>query len=173
MLGADAAQRGEVAGRGKDDAGLPLDGLDDDGDRVGTDSRLHGRGVPEGNVDEARDVGAVIRPGIGVRGHGDRRQGAAVEISVRADDLLGTVGNPLDLGAPAASGLQCGFDRFRPRVHGKGGFIACESAELFQEGAHPVVVEGPGTQGDPAELSDRRRHDARVEVPLVHRRIGR
>ena len=121
VLGADIADGLEVALGRYVDAGLPLDGLDDDGDRPGRDGLLdERRRRRRGHASRSR-----ARRGRSSPRHRDRSDIEMMAIvrpwklPVGADDLLLPVLDALDLGAPAARRLERGLHRLGSRVHGQ------------------------------------------------------
>src|SRR6516165_9539349 len=103
----------EVTCRRNNHPRLALDGLDQEGDRIGRDRRFERGSVAKGH-DAAESGGegaeAVARGRIGTKA--DDSQGAAVEI-VGADDDLGPVfWDALYLIAPFTRDLDCAFHRF-------------------------------------------------------------
>src|SRR5262249_38277036 len=128
------AHRFEITRRRNDHPGLALDGLDQEGDRIGCDRCFERRGVAKGY--DAADSGgegteAVARGRIGAEA--DDSQGAAVEI-VGADDDFGPVfWDTLYLISPFTRDLDCAFRRFGARVHGQNLVRMGGGAELLAE----------------------------------------
>lgn len=74
--------------------------------------------------------------------------------------------------APAAAELDGGLGALNARVHRQDPIVAKELArELFKLSQH-VVVKGARCQCQLAGLLDKRAHDPRVAVTLVHGRVG-
>ena len=65
-----------------------------------------------------------------------------------------------------------GYDASCGGVHGERALHAGEAAELRQERAEPVVVEGARGQRDAVELGLRGGDDLRMPVSLVEGRVG-
>src|SRR6516225_147581 len=153
---------------------LALDGLDQEGDRIGRDRCFKCGGVAKG-YDAAESGGegteAVARGRIGAKA--DDSQGAAVKI-VGADDDFGPVfRHALYLIAPFTRDLDCAFHRFGARVHGQNLVRLGGGAELLAEQRELVVHEGSRGDSKPRRLFGQCRQDARVTMPLIDRRICR
>ena len=80
-------------------------------------------------------------------------------------------GDAAHLIAPLPNHLDRGLDGLGAGVHRQRRVEAGSLAELAQEGAHLVVVERPRREREAVQLLLRRRHDRRVPVSLVHRRV--
>src|SRR5216683_2799863 len=131
----------EAVGR-DEDAGLSLDGLDEEGAGVGCDGLAEGLGVAEGDDLEAGQEGAEAFAVLVVGGEADDGDGAAVEV-VGADDDLGLVGgDSLDGVAPLAGDLEGGLDGLGAGVHGERHLEAGEAVQLLVEEGELVVAEG-------------------------------
>ena len=170
--GTDFADLPQIACGRNVDAGFALDGLDDDGDRVGSDALRDGVGVAVGDLREAGQVRPVIDERIWVGRHRDDGDRPTVEIVLGADDVLGPILDAFDLDAPAARGLERGLDRLGACIHREGHLVAGELAELFEEGAHTIVVESSARERATVELIADRIDDFRMPVALVDRRVG-
>src|SRR6516225_12400789 len=77
---AELAYLREIAGRWNDDAGFPLDRLDEEGDCVRRDRSLQRRGVAEGDDLEARRERPEMVPCCGVGAKADDAESAPVEV---------------------------------------------------------------------------------------------
>jgi len=77
----------EEPGRRDDDAGLALDGLDEERGRVRRDGGLERGGVAVGDDDEPRRERAEAVAVLLVGGEADDRRGAPVEVVGAHDDL--------------------------------------------------------------------------------------
>jgi hypothetical protein len=156
----------EALGR-NDDAGLALNGLDDEGAGVRRDGRFESLGVAEGDDLEARGEGAeaVLVLVLGREAHDGR--GAAVEV-VGADDDLGLVLlDALDLVAPLTRALDGGLDGFGAGVHGQDLVVAGQLGDGLVEPGQLVVAEGAAGQGDLGGLAPEHLQQTGVAVTLV------
>src|SRR5919197_2414975 len=84
---ADLAQVCEIALRRDDDAGLALNGLDEDSCREGRDRRLKRTSVAERHRDKARREWAKTAPVRGLGRKANERRGAAMEIVCRNNNF--------------------------------------------------------------------------------------
>ena len=161
----------EAVGR-HEDAGLALDGLDEEGGGVGRDGGAQGGGIAEGDDLEAGREGAEAVAVLRVGGEADDGDGAAVEV-VGADDDLGLIfRHALDLVGPLAGELEGGLDGLGAGVHGQGHVEAGEVVDLLVEERELVVAEGARGQGDALRLLEHGGEDARVAVALVDGGVG-
>src|SRR5579863_5473641 len=171
VRGAEIAYLREIAGRGDDDAGLPLDRLDEEGDRVRRDRLLQRLGVAEGNDPEARRERPEMLTSRHVGAESDDTERASVKI-VGADDDLGLpVRHALDLVTPLAHGLDRALYRLGTAVHWQHLVRAGKLCDLFVKGGKLVVVEGAGGQRQLTRLFHHSGQDLRMAVALVHRGI--
>jgi hypothetical protein len=149
------------------DAGLALDGLEHDPDRLRGDRSLDRVQVAERHLGEARDLGLEQGLPCGLAGGGHSRQGAPVEAVVHRDDVEGAAAL---LGAPLPGELD------RPLV-GLSAAVAEEDlgeaggvGEQAGEPGHLRVVVRGAAVDEPAGLEgDRLRHDVRRVPEAVHR----
>ena len=174
-----AAARGDLTHlrqetlRRHDHAGLALDGLEQHGHGVVVDGGLDGVGVPERNVYEARGVGGERLAGVLVVAERDDRRGTAVEIALHHDDLGPALGDALGFVPPLAGGLDRGLDGLDAGVHGQDHVLAAHLGQRLHERAERLGVERARGQRDLAQLRLRGRHQRRVAVAEVDRRVGR
>ncbi len=171
-LPADLGRPGQIAVRGNHHAALALDRLHHEADGVLGDGRLEGVHVAVGHELEARGEGPEALPVLVLRGEADDRRRPAVEVPFADDDLGPVRGHALRPIAPLPDRLDGGLHRLGARVHRERLVVAGGRGQLGQEGAHLVVVEGPGRQGQTLHLLPGGPEDLRVAVPLVQRRIG-
>src|SRR6266404_5971278 len=172
MRGTELAYPREITRWRDDDAGFPLDRLDEEGDRVWRDRLLQRLGVAEGDDPKARRERPEMITCRRVGAEADDAEGAAVKI-VGADDDLGLpVRHPLHLVAPFAHRLDRALHRFGTAVHRQHLVGAGQLRELFVEGGELVVVEGAGSQCQLARLLHHGGEDFRMAVTLIDRRIG-
>src|SRR5215472_7841420 len=142
---AEFAYLREIAGRWNDDAGFPLDRLDEEGDRVRRDRSLQRRGVAEGDDLEARRERPEMFACRWVGAEADDAEGASVEV-VGADDDLGLpVRHTLDLVTPLAHGFDRTLHRRGTAVHRQHLVGAGKLRDLLVEGGKLIVVEGAGS----------------------------
>jgi hypothetical protein len=88
VLVGDLAQPAQIALRGRPDAALALHRLDDDRGGILADHRPHLVEIAEGDMVEARQVGAKAIEVFLVAGGGERRQRPAVERAGAGDDPM-------------------------------------------------------------------------------------
>ena len=170
-----AAQVGhgpQVPGGRHDDAGLALDGLQQHGGGVGRNRVLQGRRVAIGDGDEAGREGAERVAVGGLGGERNDAQGAAVEVPRGGDDLRLAGREALDGVAPLAGQLQGGLHCLGAGVHRQREVVAGERVQGFIEQPELVVAEGARGQRELLRLLHQGRHNSRVAVALVQRRIG-
>src|SRR5438046_9028039 len=79
--GAELAYLREIASRWNDDAGFPLDRLDEEGDRVRRDRPLQGLGVAERDDPEARRERSKMFTRRRVGAEADDAEGPSVEVA--------------------------------------------------------------------------------------------
>ena len=139
---ADLAHRLEVARRRHDDAGLTLDGLDEERGGVRRDRGVERSRVAKGHAAEAGRERAEAVAVLRFAGEADDRGGAAGEVAFGDEDVRPTFGHALDLVGPLARCLDGGLDRFGARVHRQRTVHAGHAAQRLQKGAEPVGVEG-------------------------------
>ena len=150
--GAERAGAGDIAGRRDDHAGLALDRLDQERDRVVVERRLERLEVPVRDGLEAGGVGAEVGPRRRVVGERDDRGRAAVEIAATDDDLRAAGRHPLDLVTPLARRLDRGLDGLGARVHRQHPLRRADLGEAHAELAEAVVAEGAAGEGQAIEL---------------------
>src|SRR4029077_5971074 len=100
VRGAELAYLREIAGRWNDDAGFPLDRLDEERDCVGRDRLLQRRGVAEGDDLEAGRERPEMCPRRRIGAEADDAEGASVEVVCADDDLGLPIRHTLDLVTP-------------------------------------------------------------------------
>ena len=162
----------QIAGRRDDHAGLALDRLDEKGHRLVVQRSLERRQVAERDALEPGRVGPEARSRRGIVGEGDDRRRAAVEVLTADDDLRPAGLDPLDLIAPLASRLDRRLDRLGPGVHRQDALHRAGFGEPPAELPEPVVAERAAGQREPLELLLRGRHEPRMAVTEVERRVG-
>src|ERR1700742_2527631 len=106
MRGAELAYLSEIAGWRNDDAGFPLDRLDQKGDGVRRDRLRQRPGVAEGDDPESRRERPEMIARRRVGAEADDTEGASVEVFGADDDLGLPVRHTLHLVAPFAHGLD-------------------------------------------------------------------
>src|SRR6202008_2934622 len=107
---ADAPDGGQPALGRDDDAGLALDGLEEEPDGVRPDGGLEGGGVAVLHLLEPRRGGPEAAVGVGIGREPDDGGGAPVEV-VLADQYLSLARDPFFSVAPQPHGLDGGLDR--------------------------------------------------------------
>lgn len=114
------------------------------------------------------EVGAIG----GLGREADDGGGATVEVAVGDDDFSFVGGNAFGAVAPAAGGLDGGFDGFRAGVHRQCAAECGEVAQPFEEGAEPVGVEGAGDDGEALCLRGERGDQARMRMTVADGGVG-
>src|SRR6267154_3823920 len=173
MRGTELAYPREITRWRDDDAGFPLDRLDEEGDGVRRDRLLQRLGVAEGNDPKARRERSEMFVCGSVGAETDDTEGASVEVVGADDDLGQPIRHTLHLVTPFAHRLDRALHRLGTAVHWQHPVGAGKLGDLLVEGSQLVVVEGAGGQGQPTRLLHHRGQDLRMAVALVHRRIGR
>src|ERR1700688_1696604 len=163
----------EIVGRWNDDARLPLDRLDEEGDGVWRDRLLQRLGVAKGDDPEARRERSKMFTCSRVGAEADDTEGASVEV-VGADYDLGLpIRHTLDLVTPLSRGFDRALHRLGTAVHRQDLVRAGKLRDLLIEGGQLVVVKGAGGQRQLTRLFHHSGQDLRMAVSLVHCRIGR
>lgn len=143
----------QVGGVGDDDAGFALDGLDEKGrdfGAVGFKGGAQGGDVIVGELllglgacrADIGEVGPVVVAGLGVRGHGDCGEGAAVEVLGNAEDEGLVFWDSLYFVTPFPGDLDGGLDGLGAGVHGQDHVEAEVAGYEFGEAGEDIVVEG-------------------------------
>src|SRR5690625_2851123 len=143
LLGADLAYPTEVTLGSSDDSRFPLDGFEQDGDRVGVDRRVQRRCVAErDNVEPGREWPEAGTCGVVVREAHDA-DGAAMEVVACNDDSRLVCRYALDLVTPLARDLEPSLDGLRAGVHGQHHVLVGQVCQRLGEGPQYVVMERP------------------------------
>ena len=171
--GAEFAQALEIALGWDHDAGLALDGLHEHSASVGGDGGLHGLQAAVFDDGESWGEGAEAAGAVGIRAETHDGGGATVEIAFGHDDFSLGVFDALFVVAPLAHGLEGGLNGFGAAVHEQGLLKTCQFAKFLQQHRKLVVAEGAAGERQFLHLINHGLGDARMVVPLVHRRIGR
>ncbi|KAI3475961.1 hypothetical protein L1887_62519 [Cichorium endivia] len=119
-------------------------------------------------VEEGTETGARL----GVGGHGDDAEGAAVEVACDREQTRLALGDALLHVAPLARELERRLDRLGARVHGKHHLVSKRLGDLFGKGRKGRVVEGARAERELLRLRHERAHNVRVAVALVDRTVG-
>ena len=167
----DLPNRCEIAVRRDDDPALTLDGFEQDRDGVLGDGGLDGRGVAIGDDREAGRERGVALPRNRVRREADDGRRPTVEVAVHDDDIGPFRVDLLDLDAPFAAHLDGGLDGLGTGVHREDHVLAGELGQLAGKLPEPVVEERAARQRQGGELLLRARHQPRVGVAEVERRV--
>ena len=162
----------EVSGGRDDDAGLALYGFDEKRRRVRGDGRFERRRVAEGDDPEPRRQRTEAVLVLGRAREADEADRAPVEVALAGDDLGLIVRDALDRVAPLSGGLQRRLHRLGAGVHGERHVHAGEVVQVLAEQGQLVVAERARRQRHALRLVEHRRHDARMAVSLVDRRVG-
>ena len=163
----------EVAVGRDDHAGLALDRLDQERDRVVVERRLERLEVAERDALEA----GRERPEAGRVATGSSENETIVVVRPwklpRQTTIFARSGrDPLDLVAPLPGRLDRGLDRLGAGVHRQHPLRASRARRGPAELAEPVVAEGAAGQRQPVELLAGGRDEPRVAVAEVERRVG-
>ena len=130
-------------------------------------------GIVVGDAQEAGSHGTVVGIALGVVAHSDDGDGAAVEVTLAADNLHLIVGDAFFHHAPAAGQLQASLVGFGTSVHRQYLVVAEILSDVFLPLTQAVVVESAAAEGQLMSLVAHRLDDLRVAVTLVDSAVGR
>ena len=166
---------GEVAVRRHHHARLALDGLHLKRHDVGVrrQRRLQRAHVGVRHLAQAGQQRAVAAVAVRVVGRRHGGHGAAPEVAVRKQHDGGVRRHALHLVPPPPRQLQRRLARLHARVHGQHAVVPKQARDVLLVRPQLVVVEGARRQRDARRLLAQRAQQARVAVPLVHRRVRR
>ena len=125
-------------------------------------------GIIVGDADETGGQGTVVGVAAGVIAHGDDSHGAAVEVTLAADDLHLVVGDALLGNTPATGELQGGLDALGTGVHGEHLVITEVRVHELLILAECLVVECARGQTQLVGLVLQGLNDAGMAVALVN-----
>lgn len=170
VLGAEPAGFFEVAFGRDDDAGLALDGLDEEAahelaelfENVAELDLVAELDDLEAGENRAEHLAVLDLIGDGNGGHA-----APVEVARARDDDRLAEGDVFFGVAPSADEFDGGLDRLGARVHEKDLLVVGRLAKIAREVAELVVVEGAGAQSQAVELLLGGGDDAGVTVAEV------
>ncbi len=141
MLAAQLGCSSEITLRRNDDTALSLDRLHQESRRIVVDRRFERRNIaivdePESGRERAEPL--LI---LGLIGHRDDRDRAAVEVVLAGDDLGLVLRDALDRVGPLAGGLDRGLDRLGTGVHRQRHVLAGQRAGALEKRPELVRIE--------------------------------
>ncbi|SKT92264.1 Uncharacterised protein [Mycobacteroides abscessus subsp. abscessus] len=172
VLGAQCADGGQVVVRRDDDAGLALNGLQQDGDGVAVDRPLQGGGIAEWHDAESGSERSESAARGLIGGEAHDADGSTVEVIVCHHDIGLIHRHALDVGAPFTGHLDTALDGLGPGVHRQHHALAAEPGEVAAEPTEAIRMKRPAHQCHRVELGVRGREDFGIPVAEVHGRVG-
>ena len=157
------------------DAGLTLDGFEQEARHllaVFSEAFLQRVGIVVGNAQEAGGHGTIVGVALGVVAHGDDGDGAAVEVTLAADDFHLVVGDAFFHHTPTAGQLQTCLVGLGTGVHGQHLVIAEIFGDIFLPLTQTVIVESTAREGQLVGLVAHSLDNLRVAMTLVDSGIG-
>jgi len=173
VLAANPCRLTEISFRWNDNTSFTLYRLDEKRRGVRRNLRPQIAGVAVSSDNKARSERSEIFAVLLLCRKANDGCCAAVEISIRANDLRPVFRDSLNQVTPLAGSFDGRLNCFRSGIHQKDGFVPRQVMELLIQQWELVVTKSPARQRKLHRLFQERFEDSRVAMSLVHSRVCR